>query len=89
MGITNKLLSTRDANQVLQAAGVSEDDTIMTSGFLTGAVGRKIAIAVTTTSVAGDTQVISFSENGTALYTLTLVYSDATQSILLNATRSA
>lgn len=89
MAKTVKSLSDRDANQVLQAAHVDVDDSVMTSGFLTGKVGRKIEATITTTNVANDTVEYAFSEDGAALYTLTLVYTDGTRQELLSAERTA
>lgn len=87
MGVTTKRLSDRDANQTLQAASIQEDDTLMVNGFLVGKVGRRVDVTVTTTTVSNDSQVFAFSESGTALYSLKLVFSDATQQTLLSAER--
>jgi len=89
MANTTKPLSERDSGQVLQAAAVTEDDSIVTSGFLVGKVGRKIDVSITTTNVANDTAVYAFSEAGSALYTLTMVYTDGTRAELLSAERTA
>lgn len=89
MGVTTKGLSDQDANQVLQSAYIEEDSTIMTTGFLTGLVGRKVTITVSTTTIANDTETYAFSENGTALYSLKLIYTDATREQLMSAERIA
>lgn len=89
MANTTKPLSERDSGQVLQAAAVTEDDSLITSGFLVGKVGRKIDVSITTTNVANDTAVYAFSESGSALYTLTMVYTDGTRAELLSAERTA
>lgn len=87
MGVTSKKLSDRDANQTLQAASIQEDDTLMVNGFLVGKVGRRVDVSISTTTVSNDTQTFAFSENGTALYALQLIFTDATQQSLLSATR--
>lgn len=89
MANTQKPLSERDANQTLQHAYNDVDGSLTTNGFLTGKVGRKIEQSITTTNVANDTAVIDFIENGNLLYTLTVVYTDATQSVLVSAERTA
>lgn len=89
MSKTTKLLSDRDHGQVLQAAAVIEDDTIMVNGFLVGKVGRKVVQTISTTSISGDTAVYTFSENGLSLYSLTLIFTDATQNTLISAERTA
>jgi hypothetical protein len=65
------------------------DNSLITSGFLVGKVGRKIEIARATTNVADDTQVITFIQDGATLYTLEIVYTDATLSELISAERIA
>lgn len=89
MGTTTKSLSRSDHEQVLTGARVDEDMTIMVNGFLAGKVGRKIIQTITTTTIPNDTAVFAFSESGTALYTYTIIYTDATQSVLLSAERTA
>jgi hypothetical protein len=61
----------------------------MVNGFLAGKVGRKITQTITTTNVPNDTAVYAFSEGATSLYTYTVIYTDATQSVLLSAERTA
>lgn len=89
MGVTTKSLSDQDANQVLQGAFIEEDYTIMTTGFLTGKVGRKIVITISTTTISNDTETYAFSEDGTALYSLKLIYTDGTRETLMSAERIA
>lgn len=86
---TQKPLSQRDPGQVLQAAQNDIDDTITVNGFLVGLVGRRIDLTITTTNVANDTEVYAFSENGIALYTLTIVYTDGMRATLLYCERTA
>lgn len=89
MSTTIKRLSERDANQTLQHSYNDVDGTITTNGFLVGKVGRKVVIAITTTSVANDTTQITFSELGITLYVYECIYTDATRSTLISAERIA
>jgi hypothetical protein len=88
-GITQKPLSDIDASQTEQAAFNDNTFSHLVDGFLSGLVGRQISQVITTTTVTGDTAVLTFSENGTQLLVLTIIYTDATQSVLLSATRTA
>lgn len=89
MSHTTKPLSERDANQTLQSAYNEVDATISTSGFLTGKVGHKVSMSITTTTITDDTEVYEFSNDGTALYTITVIYTDGTRETLLSAERTA
>lgn len=82
-----KNLSDRDANQTLQSAYNDVDATISTNGFLVGKVGNQITLAVSTTTVTGDTYTYSFFDNGTQLYQIQIIYTDDTQSQMISATR--
>lgn len=84
---TRKPLADLDANQTLMAAFNTVDATLTTNGFLVGLVGRKIIQTISTTSSAGDTSTFAFSENGTPLYSLKLIYTDGTQATLISAER--
>jgi hypothetical protein len=86
---TQKPLSARDANQILQAAQNDVDDTLTVNGFLVGAVGRRIDFAITQTVVPNDTQTVTFSENGNHLYTFALVFTDGSQTQLSYCLRTA
>lgn len=89
MAHINKKLSERDASQTLQSSYNDVDASLTIAGFLTGKLGNKITLTVTTTTIAGDTQVVSYFDNGVLLYTLTLIYSDGTQNVLISAERTA
>ncbi len=86
---TTKRLSERDANQTLQAAFNDIDSSLTTNGFLTGKVDREITQVISQTTVPGDTATISFLESGVLLYTLRIIYTDSSQSVLLSAKRTA
>ena len=87
MSNTTKNLSDRDSGQTLQLAFNESDASLTTAGFLVGKVGRKVVVALATTNVANDSQIFSFSESGTALYSLKLIFTDATLATLLSAER--
>ena len=86
---TSKPKSQQDANQTLQYAFNDVDATLSVNGFLVGKVGHRITRTVTTTSQPNDTEVYAFSDSGTPLYTLTIVYTDGSQATMLYAERSA
>lgn len=89
MANTSKRLSDQDANSTLRGAFNDVDFSLTTNGFLVGKVGRKVEQTISTTNVANDTEVISFYESGTLLYTLTIIYTNGTRDVLLSAERTA
>jgi len=86
---TNKPLSDRDFQQTLRASFNDVDKSLTTNGFLVGKVGHKITLSISTTNVASDTETYAFSDNGTALYSITVVYTDGSRSQMLSAERTA
>jgi hypothetical protein len=86
---TQKPMSLKDSGQVLKSALNDIDNSLSTSGFLTGKIGRKITQAITTTTITDDTEVFTFLETGTVLYALTIVYTDGTRTLMLSAERTA
>lgn len=89
MAATDKRLSPKDQEQAIRNAYNDVNSTVGVDGFLTGLVGRRVDQAISTTNVANDTATLSFSENGTGLYTIRVVYTDGTRSELLHAERIA
>lgn len=89
MSITQKPLSHLDYEQTLQSSYNDVNATLSVDGFLTGKVGRKVELAISTTTIVDDTETYSFSENGTALYTLRIIYTDGTRAQLISAERIA
>jgi hypothetical protein len=89
MSTTRKGLSERDANQTLKGSFNDVDSSLTTSGFLIGKVGRKVEAVISTTNIANDTITYSFSEDGNALYTYEIIYTDGTRTVLLSAERIA
>ncbi len=86
---TTKTLSRKDSEQALRSSFNDSDSTLSVNGFLVGVVGRKVEVAVTTTTVPDDTEVFTFSENGNQLYELTLIYTDGSRGQLISAERTA
>lgn len=89
MAETTKVRSEYDANQITQKIFNSEGGTLAVDGFLVGKVGRRVDLALTTTTLSNDTEVFTFSEEGTTLFELTLIYTDGTRAQLLSAERTA
>lgn len=87
MSNTTKGMSERDANQTLQLSYNEVDASLAIAGFLTGKIGRKVVQTVSTTSVSNDTATFAFSESGTALYSIKIIYSDSTFATMLSAER--
>lgn len=89
MPITQKPLSHLDYEQTMQSSYNDVNATLSVDGFLTGKVGRKVELAISTTTIANDTETYSFSENGTALYALRIIYTDGTRAQMISAERTA
>lgn len=87
MPITQKPLSHLDYEQTMQSSYNDVNATLSVDGFLTGKVGRKVELAISTTTIANDTETYSFSENGTALYALRIIYTDGTRAQMISAER--
>ena len=87
MSHTVKNLSERDARQTLQLSFNDVDASLTTNGFLVGKVGRKVTLAISTTTVANDTQTFTFLEDGVTLYSLKIIYTDNTYATMLSAER--
>jgi hypothetical protein len=86
---TLKPASDLDATQTEQRSYNDVNSTFGVDGFLTGLVGRKVTLAISTTNVANDTETYTFSENGVQLYVYTVIYTDGTRTTLLSAERTA
>ena len=89
MSDTTKKQSKKDYENIQRYSYNDVDASITTNGFLVGQVGRKITMALQTTSVPNDTEIISFLEGSTLLYTLTIIYTDGTRQVLMSAERTA
>lgn len=87
--MSTKKTSDLSHENVLRDVHSEVDNSLITNGFLIGKVGRKIEQTITTTSVAGDTAILSFLENGVQLYEYTVIYTDATQQTMISAERTA
>jgi hypothetical protein len=89
MANTTKPLSRQDYENIQRYVYNETDASITTNGFLVGQVGRKIAVAIQTTAIPNDTEVISYFDGTHLLYTLTIIYTDGTRQVLVSAERTA
>ena len=88
MAETKKPLSEYDASQVMQKSYNSEGSTLGVEGFVAGKLGRKIELAISTTTVANDTESWTYSEDGTTLYVLTVIYTDGNRDTMISVERT-
>lgn len=87
---TSKPFSERDPDQTLRGSFNDVDKSLTTSGWLTSQIGNKITQTISTTTLVGDTSTFSYYDKQiTLLYSIKLIFTDATQSILLSAERIA
>lgn len=89
MSNTKKRATKLDYEQAIQGAYNDENATLSVDGFLTGKVGRKVELTLSTTSVLNDTEIYNFSEDGAALYEITIIYTDSTRAQMISAERTA
>ncbi len=90
MAITTlKPASDLDSTQNIQRSYNDVNASLTMDGFLTGLVGRRIDLAISTTNLTNDTETYTFSENGTQLYIYKIVYTDGSRSTMLYALRTA
>lgn len=87
MSITRKALSQLDPGQTQQAAFNDADSSIATNGFLAAKINREITLAISTTSVAGDTETWNFLEDSVSLYSIRIIYTDGTRATVSSAKR--
>ena len=86
---STKQFSEYDYEQIFQKIFNGEGATISVDGFLAGKVGRKVELNITTTTVANDTEVFTFSESGVNLFEFTIVYTSGSRDNMLSAERTA
>jgi len=89
MATTKKSYSDLDQQQIFKRSYNEESGTLGVDGFVAGKVGRKVVRSITTTNVANDTEVFTFSENGEHLFTIQVVYADDTLATLVSVERTA
>lgn len=89
--VSQKPYSDLDESQTFQASFNDNTFSHLVDGFLSGIVGRRITLTITTTTISGDTENYAFSEQFGAfpLLTLQIVYTDGSRSQMLYAQRSA
>lgn len=89
MSLTTKQPTKLDYEQSIQGAYNDVNATLSVDGFLTGKVGHKVSLALATTTIADDTEIYSFEDNGTLLYQITIIYTDGSRSLMISAERTA
>lgn len=89
MATLQKEMTANTQDTAIKHAYNDVDKSLTVNGFLVGKVGAKVDATIATTNVANDTIIFNFSDNGTALYEITVVYTDGTRSDLLSAERTA
>lgn len=87
MSITQKPLSHLDYEQTLQSSYNDINATLSVDGFLTGKVGRKVELSISTTTLLDDTETYSFSESGSLLYSIKIIYTDGSRALMISAER--
>lgn len=88
MSQTSKPFSEYDQAQIFKKA-YNDSGTISVDGFLTGAIGRKVVQAASTTTNPNDTITYTFSESGTTLFVIKVIYTDNTYETMISAERIA
>jgi hypothetical protein len=89
MSNLNKPMTTLNEGNTLRAAYNDVDASITVNGFLVGAVGNKVLQTIATTNVANDSLIYDFTNSGTLLYTIKVVFTDGTRTTFLSAERTA
>jgi hypothetical protein len=84
-----KPASDSSSENTLRGSYNDMNKTFGVDGFLVGRVGHKVELAIGTTNVANDTETYTFSDNGTILYVLEIIYTSGSRDTLLSAERIA
>jgi hypothetical protein len=87
--MSQKVPSNLSGDNVLRDVHNEKDNSLITSSFVTGKTGRKIESAISTTNVTDDTQTLTYSEDGTTIYTLRVIYTDGTRAEFSSVERIA
>jgi hypothetical protein len=87
--MSKKQASILSADNAIRDVHVIESSSLTINGFVTGKVGRKIELAITTTNVANDTEVYTYKEDGSTVMVLTVVYTNGNRDVLLSVERTA
>lgn len=89
MGATLKPQSQQDESNAIRGAYNEVDKTISVNGFLVGRIGHKVTMTISTTSISNDTETYAFTDNGTALYSIRVIYTTGTRDVMISAERIA
>lgn len=82
--ITTKDISQEDFENTLRYSYNNHEGSLTVNGFIVGKVGRKVDVSTSPT-----TDTYAFTENGNALYTILITYTDNTKTQLLSVERTA
>lgn len=85
MAKTTKPMSEQDGDQTLRGAYNEVDKSLTTAGFVVGKIGHKII----KTNVNAITEDFAYSDSSVALYTIRVIYTDATKADLVSVERIA
>lgn len=85
MNQTNKKISSTDYENALRYSFNDSDKSISTSSFVTAKIGHKIV----RTDIDLVTEQFSYFDNSTLLYTIQIIYTDATQDKIASVERIA
>lgn len=91
---SQKEIPKQDFEQAIRYAFNNNEKTLSVNGFLSGKVGHKIEIALSTTNVADDTEIVTFSDTSIpapasqVICVFTIIYTDGTREQMLSAERT-
>jgi hypothetical protein len=89
MSNTQRRLTDRDPGQTLMSSYNDVNGTLSVDGFIIGLVGRKVTVAIQTTTIPNDSELFSFNEGASLLYQIKIIYTDGTRSQMISAERVA
>lgn len=86
---TTKHMSDVSEENVLRHIHNPVDGTIAMGSFVTSNIGHKITLAISTTSVADDTETYTFLDGAVSLMTLVIIYTDGARTTMVSVERTA
>lgn len=84
---SQKEIPKQDMEQAVRYVYNNNEKTISVNGFLAGKVGHKIELAISTTSVANDTETYTFKDTTLIVSVIKVIYADGTREQFLSAER--
>lgn len=86
---TTKRTSDLSFENVLRKSANEADGSLTVNGFLAGKIGHRVEMTIGTTNVANDTEQYDFYDVAVLLYSIEVIYTDATRETLMSAERIA